>query len=160
MFMLISWSQALKLRHFVNSTRLFFSQSSFQGFLFKIIPFFVKEILAGRSNNLVKMRTGGTKCTCKLQKLRKSCFSLTRNCGSRSKRRKLCNSGFQIAQNRAPPMQNISAKLFPSSHPCSTITVAPRSLCVFMTKDSFSVDISLFRRLFYSHFYFLSPLKI
>ena len=117
--------QGLKLRHFVNLTRL-----------------------AGRSNNLVKMRTGGAKCKCKLQKLRKSCFSLTRNCGSESKRRKLCHSGFQIAQNRTLPMQNISAKLFPSSHPCSTITLALRSLCVFLTKDSFSVDISLFRRQF------------
>ena len=131
-----------------------------EDFFSKIFHFCCKRHSCMTFNNLVKMRTGGTKCICKLQKLRKSCFSLTRNCGSRSKRRKLCNSGFQIAQNRAPPMQNISAKLFPSSHPCSTITVAPRSLCVFMTKDSFSVDISLFRRLFYSHFYFLSPLKI
>ena len=134
----------------VNSTRLFFPPISFRGFLCKNIPFFVKEIPAWRSTTWSKcvQVEQSAKCKCKLQKLRKSCFSLTRNCGSSSKRRKLCHSGFQIAQNRAPPMQNISAKLFPSSHPCSTITVAPRSLCVFMTKDSFSVDISLFRRQF------------
>ena len=150
--MLMFWSptsytwQALKLRHFVNSTRLFFSPISFRRFLkfLKIFHFFVKEIPAWRSTTWSKcvQVEQSAKCKCK------SCFSLTRNCGSRSKRRKLCHSGFQIAQNRAPPMQNISAKLFPSSHPCSTITVAPRSLCVFMTKDSFSVDISLFRQQF------------
>ena len=154
MFMLMPLSptsykwQGLKLRHFVNSTRLFFSPISFRGFLCKNIPFFVKEIPAWRSTTWSKcvQVEQSAKCKCK------SCFSLTRNCGSRSKRRKLCHSGFQIAQNRAPPMQNISVKLFPSSHPCSTITVALRSLCVFLTKDSFSVDIFLFHR------HFLFPL--
>ena len=47
MFMLMPLSptsykwQGLKLRHFVNSTRLFFSPISFRGFLCKNIPFFL-----------------------------------------------------------------------------------------------------------------------
>ena len=141
--------QALKLRHFVASTRLFFSQFFLQGFLCKNIPFFCKRNSCMTFKQLGQNAYRWCKVQMQTSKVEKILFFFAPgNRGSESKRRKLCHSGFQIAQNRTLPMQNISAKLFPSSHPCSTITPALRSLCVFLTKDSFSVDISLFRRQF------------
>ena len=130
-------------------------------FFAKIFHFFVKRNSCMTFKQLGQNAYRWCKVQMQTSKVEKILFFFAPgNRGSGSKRRKLCHSGFQIAQNRTLPMQNISAKLFPSSHPCSTITLALRSLCVFMTKDSFSVDISLFRRQFLIPLLFPLPLKI
>ena len=110
------------------------------------------------------------KCKCKLQKLRKSCFSLTRNCGSRSKRRKLCHSGFRIAQNRgwkggdgaASSKAEHLVEAFPKFASMFNHNCCPQQQCcafcvLSWQKIHFPWIFPCFGGSFYSHFYFPSP---